>query len=302
MKSINTIIKYIAYNGSKKQFQNAACRRANNGKPNLGKLLTISSIEEWQPTEADKQAIRAGLKTLEECDKPIYAAGGRVRRIYENTHQIPVASKELREQVAKNYENRKQHKIPKNWTPKFEDKKPWTKVDALHGLAVYRLSKWDALHPAPVTEDESDILTHKKRRADAFSKIVTRILNDTKPKVVYRVLIYGNKNYSLDETETYYFDTFTKYETALRAFIDNTLRVKKEHSDYTRAELTGFGKKYEKGFKVFEYDQRGHMADILYAHKHQIDMSWYSRMSMCDMIETKRRNTIPLRKTVALAA
>lgn len=296
MIQINNNLKYIAFNGSKKQFMAARNRAANYGRPDLGKLVSKSSIETWQFCDADKKAIRAGEKRPEDCTKTVYAACGRTRKIYlRTTPQIPVAADSLRKEVERNCENRTKHPMCKNWTPIFENKKPWTKVDALHGLAMYRLSKWDILNPKPDTDDESDILTHKKRRADAFSKIVTRILNDSKPKVTYRVLIYGKKNYSLDEYETYYFETFTKYETALRAFIDNTLRIKKQHKEYTRADLTGFGSKYSKGFKVFEYDQRGHMADILKPYKNKLDMTWYTRMNECKEIPIKQ-------KTAALAA
>lgn len=289
MKKINNIFKYDAFNGSKKQFMNAMMKKANNGKPNLGKLVSKSSIETWQFCDADKKAIRAGEKRPEDCEKTVYAACGRTRKIYIRTPQIPVADIKLRDEVTRNYEKQTKHPVHKNWTPIAENKKPWTKVDALHGLAMYRLQKWDKLNPAPDTNDESDILTHKKRRADAFSKIVTRILADSKPKVTYRVLIYGKKDYSLDECETYYFETFTKYETALRAFIDNALRIKKQRKEYTRAELAGFGNKYSKGFKVFEYDQRGHMADILKSYKNKLDMTWYVQMNTCKVIPFKQK-------------
>lgn len=288
----NNIIKYSAFNGSKKQFQNAMQKKANNGKPNLGKLLSVSSIEEWQYTEADKQAMREGLKKPEECKKTIWAAAGRVRRIYEKNTQIPVASEELRKQVANSYEKQKKTPMYKNWIPAQKPQKPWTKVDALHGLAMYRLKKWDVLNPAPDTEDESDVLTHKKRRADVFSRIVTKILNDQKPREVFRVLIYGMRDYSLDGTETYYFDTFTKYENAVRAFVSNVTKIKKERGNsYIRGEITGFGKKHERGYKVYEYDQRGHMADILKPHKNKIDVSWYTPMNICKNIPIKEKTT-----------
>lgn len=298
----NNIIKYSAFNGSKKQFQNAMQKKANNGKPVLGKLLTISSIEEWQYSEEDKKAIREGLKKPEECKKTIYAAAGRVKRIYAKNTQIPVADEKLREQVAENYKNQKKVTLPKNWIPKQEPKKPWTKVDALHGLAMYRLKKWDILNPAPDTEDESDILTYKKRRADAFSRIVTKILNDQKPREVFRVLIYGMRDYSLDGTETYYFNTFTKYENAARAFIDNVIKIKNERSgSYIRGELTGFGKKHERGYKTYEYDQRGHIAEILKPHKNKLDMAWYTPMNMCGPIPTTIRSSQPSSKTKTTA-
>lgn len=291
MIQTNNTIKYGAFNGSKKQFQNAMQRKANFGKPNLGKLIGKSSIETWQYTEADKRAIRAGEKKPEDCKKTIWAACGRTRKIYVRVPQIETADIKLREQVEHNYENYKNTTLCKNWTPKPKQQKPWTKVDALHGLAMYRLKRWDEIHPKPTTDDESDILTHKKRRADAFSKIVTKILDDYRPKIVYRVLIYGKQDYSFDY-DTYYCETFTKYETAVRAFIDNVIRLKREKSkSYTRAELTGFSKKYSSGFKTFEYDQRGHMAEILKPQRDKIDMSWYARMNECKEISIKRKQT-----------
>lgn len=291
MIQINNTIKYGAFNGSKKQFQNAMQRKANFGKPNLGKLIGKSSIETWQYTEADKQAIRAGEKKPEDCKKTIWAACGRTRKIYVRVPQIESADIKLREQVKHNHENYKKTTLCKNWAPKQEQQKPWTKVDALHGLAMYRLKQWDEIHPKPTTDDESDILTHKKRRADAFSKIVTKILDDDRPKIVYRVLIYGKQDYSFDY-DTYYCETFTKYETAVRAFIDNAIRLKREKSkSYTRAELTGFSKKYDKGFKTFEYDQRGHIAEILKPQRDKIDMSWYTRMNECKEIPIKQKQT-----------
>lgn len=215
------------------------------------------------------------------------------KKIYlRTTPQIPIADADLRKKVEYNYERRKKYPVYKNWIPVQKPQKPWTKVDALHGLAMYRLSKWDKLNPAPDTDDESDILTYKKRRADAYSKIVTKILNDQKPREVFRVLVYGMRDYSLDNLETYYFNTFTKYENAVRAFIANVPKIKRERSSsYIRGEITGFGSKHDKGYKVYEYDQRNHMADILKARKYEIDMSWYTQMNTCKEIPIKIRTT-----------
>ena len=75
----------------------------------------------------------------------------------------------------------------------------------------------------------------------------------------------------------------------MRAFIDNALRIKKQRKEYTRAELAGFGNKYSKGFKVFEYDQRGHMADILKSYKNKLDTTWYVQMNTCKVIPFKQK-------------
>lgn len=296
---LNKNPKYFAFNGNKKQYLKAMCNRANNGKPNLGKLISKVSVEKWQYTDADKKAIAAGTKKPEECKKVVYAACGETRKIYERSPQIPVASKTLRDEVAKAYADSKDKHttLPKNWIPKQEPKKPWTKVDALHALAMYRLSKWDKINPAPDKnaideDDESTILTYNKHRSDAFSKIVTKIINDDKPKHTYRVLIYGKKDYSLDECETYYFDTFKNLGSAQRAFIDKAIEMKKKHpKNYTRAELTDFSKKHKFGYKVMEFDQRGHMADILHAHKKKIDLTWYTQMNTAKEIPIKKRTT-----------
>ena len=308
-KDIN---RYRAFNNSEKQYAMTMNCRADFGRAYVHYPISIISIEEWQYSDEDKKAIADGTKKAEDCKKTIYAANGKVRRIYSTNNQIPTVEKTIRDRMMAVCSAKHKHPQPKNWTPNFKDPKPWTNVDALHGYAMYNLKKWDDEHPEPdamlkyssskeiVQMYQLQKAEYDKMRSDAFSRIVTNLLNRKKLKTIYRVLIYGHKDYSIDDKITFYYNTFSNYETAMKEFINQSITIKRKYPKlYDRAEITAFNRKFKSGFKIMDYDQRGHISEILLQHRKKIDLSWYTTGNACKIIPIKKRPTLDKEMKIA---